>query len=161
MLEIYKDICQVYSVSNMGNIKNKITNKVMKQKKNQNGYMTIQLSYSHNRKFFMVHRLVGKAFLDNYLNKPEINHIDNNRCNNVADNLEWVTKSENAIHRIKTGNVMDINGDKNPMAKISKEIAIEIKYNYKDLKHSEIAKIYNLPSNLVGRIRRGECWKCI
>lgn len=33
----------------------------------------------------------------------EVNHKDGNKCNNVADNLEWCTKSENMIHAYKMG----------------------------------------------------------
>ena len=33
-------------------------------------------------------------------NKPEINHIDANRTNNNVSNLEWVTRQENADHRV-------------------------------------------------------------
>ena len=52
---------------------------------------------------FYVHRLVAKAFIDNPLNLPEVNHIDGNRANNKVSNLEWVTSSENSYHASKTG----------------------------------------------------------
>jgi hypothetical protein len=43
--------------------------------------------------------LVGKAFILNPENKPQINHKDKNGLNNNINNLEWVTNLENSIHR--------------------------------------------------------------
>lgn len=44
------------------------------------------------------HRLLAIAFIENPLNKEEVNHIDYNRFNNNLSNLEWATPSENASH---------------------------------------------------------------
>jgi len=56
-----------------------------------------------NGKARQVHRLVAMAWIENPGNKPQVNHKDGNRGNNHADNLEWVTNSENAVHAKLSG----------------------------------------------------------
>jgi len=60
------------------------------------GYSYVGLSCGKNRiKTIKVHRLVAAAFLPNPHNYPIINHIDENKTNNRADNLEWCTQKYN------------------------------------------------------------------
>ena len=44
-----------------------------------------------------------RAFIPNPDKKPFVNHVDGNKLNNNASNLEWVTASENQQHAIKLG----------------------------------------------------------
>ena len=54
-------------------------------------------------KGYLIHRRVATAFIPNPENKPEVNHIDGNKLNNAAANLEWVTRQENAQHAWRIG----------------------------------------------------------
>lgn len=87
-----------YEVSNLGNIKNSKTGRVLKPTDRGNGYYCCTLCKNGTRKNIDIHRLVAKAFIDNPENKPEVNHIDGNKQNNCVENLEWATRSENEIH---------------------------------------------------------------
>lgn len=91
-----------YSVSDIGEIKNDITNKLLKLSIQQ-GYYHVNLSINKKSKRFRVHRLVAEAFIPNPENKPYVNHIDGCRSNNNVNNLEWCTPMENTQHAVKTG----------------------------------------------------------
>jgi hypothetical protein len=89
-----------YSVSNLGNVKNNKTTKILK-KNLKGGYYNISLSNEFNRKTFKVHRLVALEFITNPENKSDVNHKDKNKINNNIENLEWMSRLENNIHRCK------------------------------------------------------------
>lgn len=61
----------------------------------ENKYNFVILSKDGIEKKHSVHRIVAEAFLDNPNNLPEVNHIDEDRFNNRADNLEWCDRQYN------------------------------------------------------------------
>lgn len=100
MNEIWKPVNgyeDLYEVSNYGRvrcIKNGYIKKTYTQK---NGYVSIHLSKNDITKNYLIHRLVALAFIQNNdpTNKTEVNHKDEDKTNNCADNLEWCTRSYN------------------------------------------------------------------
>lgn len=88
-----------YEVSNYGEIRNKKTGRILKQYTNERGYLILQI----DRKSERVHRLVANAFCKNKFDDSDVNHIDGNKKNNSASNLEFCTRSENIRHAFKNG----------------------------------------------------------
>ena len=119
MEELWKDIVgyeDIYQVSNMGNVRKiapfsrkmdcSICNPYqLKKVKSSTGYVHVQLVKDGRSSTINVHKLVAQAFVPNPENKPEINHIDADRSNNISTNLEWVTHVENMVHAVKLSHI--------------------------------------------------------
>jgi hypothetical protein len=88
-----------YEVSNIGNIRSKKRNIIMRQQTKVE-YKMIGLSYRGVEKKFYVHVLVAKAFVENPNNWPQVNHLNGKKEENWYTNLEWVTQSGNTLHSI-------------------------------------------------------------
>lgn len=88
-----------YSVSNLGNIKNNTTKKLLKPSLHKSGYLTVQLFSNGKRKGFRLHRLVAQAFLGDFDDTKYIDHIDRNKLNNVLENLRIVSPLESVLNR--------------------------------------------------------------
>ena len=80
----------MYEVSNLGQVRNKKTKRILRQA-TQGGYKCVGLMLNNKTISCRVHRLVAKEFIENQENKPQVNHLDKNRSNNIVSNLEWTT----------------------------------------------------------------------
>ena len=89
-----------YLVRQDGTIWSEKRNRVLKGTIERNEYHTVYLSFNDRQYNFMVHRLVAQAFCPNPNNYTIVHHKDENKQNNRADNLEWVTTQENIIASI-------------------------------------------------------------
>lgn len=65
--------------------------------KTKNGYMMFKAGGSSGVDLY-IHRVVAECFVDNCFNKGTVNHLDGDKENNSASNLEWATYSENHLH---------------------------------------------------------------
>lgn len=100
----------LYEVSSYGRIKRisrkdplwrRISSKMLIPQINSWWYLAVGLSKNNVRNTKKIHRIVAKAFIPNYENKPEINHKNWIKTDNTIDNLEWVTPSENMLHKYR------------------------------------------------------------
>ena len=111
MEEIWKDIEGyegLYKFSNRGNVKSlertvwdsrgyyrTVHERILKAGKDRYGYLFVILCKEGIRKAYYVHRLVATAFCENQMGYTDVNHIDEDKTNNCANNLEWCSKSYN------------------------------------------------------------------
>lgn len=78
-----------------------IKERVVKHRVSNMGYLTVKIYKYKSVETRFVHRLVALTYIPNPENKPQINHIDGDRLNCHASNLEWTTQSENMIHSLR------------------------------------------------------------
>lgn len=79
-----------YEVSDSGLVYSHKSHKELRQSKQSNGYMTVELFNERGSKRVLVHRLVALAFIPNTGELPQVNHINEDKADNRAENLEWV-----------------------------------------------------------------------
>ena len=101
MTEIYKSIkgFSNYEVSDLGNVRNKKSGTILKGGY-KNGYMRVDLQ----KQKLYIHRLVATAFIENPLNKLDVDHINHIRDDNRSCNLQWYSIIENRVTKCKKKN---------------------------------------------------------
>lgn len=110
MKEIWKPVVGYegfYEVSNIGRVRSlerkdclgrTVKERVLKPAFNDFGYLIVGLCAGGKQKTLKVHRLVCEAFHENPYNKPQVNHLNEDKSDNRAVNLEWATAKENLNH---------------------------------------------------------------
>lgn len=92
-----------YEVSSFGRVRSlnyKHTGqvRVLSQTKDKFGYLQISLYKNGKEKRYLVHRLVAAAFIPNWFDDPQVNHIDEDKTNNNVYNLEWCDSRYNLTY---------------------------------------------------------------
>ena len=152
-----------YEISSLGRLRSKKTGRYLKihTKTRKDGYYYNNLHKHGTKKPFLIHRLVAQAFLPNPENKYYVNHIDGNKLNNAASNLEWVTAKENEDHAYRIG-IKNQTGEKNPTAKLTESDVIRIRQLAEEGVHyKEIAKMYNIHTSYANGLILRRTWKHI
>ena len=105
-----KDYEGIYEVSNQGEVRRikggqgAQAGRLLSTKGTANRlYVSVQLCVNDEKKMHAVHRLVAEAFCKRPEGATEVNHKNCERHDNRAENLEWVTHSENMRHGYQNG----------------------------------------------------------
>ena len=150
MHEIWKpiDFAEGYYISNYGRVRStrKGQDRILKLSHTKDGYIKCGISLHGSSCRFRVSRLVAEAFVPNPENKPTVNHIDGNKDNNRADNLEWCTHKDNVRYSKQAGHYYMLEGRYG-----------ELNPNYGNHKLSEFYK--NNPE--ISKIKNSRKGKCI
>ena len=152
-----------YEASDFGRIRNvrdrmnTFVGKILKQSISSFGYMRVGLSKKGVTTNHLVHRLVMAAFVGQCPDGKEVNHKDCDKTNNIPDNLEYVTSSENQLHAFTFGRRSN-QGENNPFSKLIEENVREIKKALGKEPQKSIAVRFNVSRRTIGYIANGKAW---
>jgi hypothetical protein len=180
-VEIWKPIIGVkgdlydgyYEISNLGRVKmlprllrHSKGMRVSKEKivagSNSHGYKVVSFKKDGIKKMQNVHVLVAKAFVDNP--NPEkfkiVNHLNSDRSDNRAENLEWCDHSRNAKHAIEAGKLKILKGTerKNAILDEKKVLAIKLLYKSGNFSLWDLSLMFDIGKTTVQKIIKGTKW---
>jgi hypothetical protein len=171
---IWKDIAGyegLYMVSNLGAVKSLekmwVTNKslrkkpetIMKQAKDSSGYYQVWFSKNGIKKIMLVHRLVASAFLENTLQKKDVNHINGIKTDNRIENLEWATRSENVSHAYKNDLIDNAKGSRHGMSILKEEDVLKIRELSSLYTKNQLAEMFGVGRRSINNIVNRKSWK--
>ena len=129
-----KDFEERYYISNLGRCKRigrfdsngrRVVEFIMKQHKTDRDYLSCSF-IKHGKKYYRrTNRLVAQAFIPNPENKPQVNHKNKIRWDNMVGNLEWATTSEDAIHKYNFGDYKHPSGRESKLSKLFYQYTID------------------------------------
>lgn len=115
-MEVWLDVNgfeDFYQISNKGRVRSKdrivkykdgrsrkFYGKILSLNTDKDGYKLVHLYVEQSRTIKKVHRLVAEHFIDNFENKPEVDHINTIRSDNRVENLKWCTSKENKNNKL-------------------------------------------------------------
>lgn len=96
MVQEWKQIKELnYEASINGEIRNKKTGRIIKQRICTDGYLIVDIQINKKNKTFKTHRLIAETFLERDSERNEVDHINRVKTDNTVENLRWVTRVEN------------------------------------------------------------------
>lgn len=161
-MENWADVLEyegVYEVSDQGRVRRVESGQIRVPGKRREGYLIVNLSKEGKTTTKIIHRLVAQAFIPNSYDKPEVNHKNGIKTDNRADNLEWATIAENAIHAFENGLRVSVVGSENGQSKLTEKDIPEIfDLRSQGFTHSAIAQQFGVSRSLIGWVLAKKGW---
>lgn len=164
----------IYEVSNKGRFKMlprllncirgmRVTREKITTGSNAHGYRRVILKKDRIRKQIDLHILVARAFVENP--NPDkfnmVNHLNSDRADNRAENLEWCDAKRNAQHAYQAGRLKITKGSGRSTAILNekKVLAIKLLYETGKFSYDSLAKLFEVGSTTIQNIINGTKWK--
>lgn len=151
----------LYDCSNFGRVKSfqRGTVKIIKPRLDTDGYLSVRLSKNNKTKMFRINRLVGKLFIPNPDNKPQVDHVFAMKFDNYVDNLRWATSSENVKYSFESGLRKIPQGEDTYNAKLTNEQVLYIRENPDGLTQEQLAEMFGVNQSIISDIQLGMRYK--
>lgn len=125
-----------------------------------NGYLMVHLRINGKRTTRTVHSLVAEAFkIKDKLSGYEVNHINGNKHDNRAENLEYVSRSQNVVHAINVLGVKRARGEASGASKLTeidvRNIRIELANGGT---HRSVGSKHGVSFTTIRHIAIGKIW---
>lgn len=146
-----------YFVSSIGDVRGR-SGRILKQGHHSAGYLSVGPVRDGKNVTTLVHRLVAAAFIGPIPAGHEVNHIDGNKKNNRAENLEYVTRRGNMSHARRIG-LWDNRGEKNGQAKVSDAAIVRGCELAMTTTIADAAKEVGVPTYSLAAALSGSHWK--
>lgn len=115
----------LYSVTDDGQVFSHYSYRFLRANKLSNGYLVVALHRNGIQRTRSIHRLVAAAFCTNPDRKPSVNHINGDREDNRAVNLEWCTAKENTRNGMERGTITGV------ARRVPEEVRVQIRATYR------------------------------
>lgn len=149
-----------YEVSNLGRIRHKQRRNIRLAKAVGAGYPMITFRDKGRPVSVRVHRLVALAFVPRTEESATVNHIDGDKSNNRADNLEWVSQKANNAHAVDTGLLVKARGEQINTARLTEAQVRIIKACLRSgTRQIDLAREHGVDACTIGDIAAGRSWK--
>lgn len=123
------------------------------------GYMVIGVTMGGRKTTVGVHRLVAMEYCDGYSDGMQVNHKNGIKHDNRAENLEWVTPTQNMKHAFSTG-LANSSGERNSMAKLNRKSVEQIRSMARaGASSASIASLFGVCYATVNYIKNNKTWK--
>ena len=131
--------------------------KVLKPRRDKDGYLFVTICTGGVAVGVKVHRVVAAHFLPPS-DLPEVNHLDFDKANNAATNLEWTSRKGNHEHA-SAGGRFRATSNPNRAKKLSPEAASAIRAARSEgMTFAAIGAKFGISAPTALKVARGEIW---
>lgn len=137
-----------------------------KRRKSTTMYKRAKMFHINKNTPTAIHRVIALTFVPNPKGHKCVNHIDGDKGNNNASNLEWCSIRDNVRHAEENGLADHVKGEDHGMHKLTEKEVVAIREELDSIPEYkgqliDIAKKYNVSNFCIFDIKHRRSWRHI